>query len=182
MRRLLIPALFLLVGLAYLQPVQAEDSATTAPAKVAPAGAMDTNSDGKVDADETAKEVAKDTRVGDVVTDVNAVVDATKGLKDKGADKAMVWMLILATVFKLALSGIKLIKSKTQWFAKKKAKAIIKYSTLGLGALAALLFNVVGGMGWLEAGMIFLSGPVAVAIHEYTKDSKDDPASTPTPT
>lgn len=181
MRRLLIPILFLLVGLAYLQPVQAEDppsapAATEAPAKVAPAGAMDTNADGKVDADETAAEVAKETGVGDVIKDGTDVADAIKGLKDSGASKAMVWMLILATIFKLALSALKLIKAQTKWFTKKKAKRIIKYTTLGLGALSALLFNVFGGMGWMDAALIFLAGPVSVAIHEYTKDSSEGEA------
>lgn len=178
MKRRLIPILFLLVGLAYIQPVQADPepaapAATEAPSKVKPAGAMDANADGKVDNDELKKEMDKEVGVGDVASDVSDVVAATKGLKDSDTSKAMVWMLILATVFKLLLSGIKLIKKQTNWFHAKKAKRILKYTTLGLGAVAALLFNFVGGMGWMEAAMIFMAGPVSVAIHEYTKDSKD---------
>jgi len=173
MTKRLIPMLLLLIGLAYAQPVQAEDppAATTAPEKVIPAGAMDTNADGKVDADETAKEVSKETGVADVASDAGDLASAVQGLKDKSTPKAMVWMLILATFFKLALSALKLIKAQTKWFTAKKAKRIIKYTTLGLGAVAALLFNFVGGMGWMDAILIFLAGPVSVAIHEYTKDS-----------
>ena len=60
----------------------------------------------------------------------------------------------------------------------KKAKSIIKYSTLGLGALAGLAGNIVLGLPLTDCFMLFLSGPVAVAIHEYTSDSEDSKAST----
>lgn len=155
----------LLVGFGVFtpSPLLAQDDAK-------PAGVMDTNKDGKVDADETKTEIDKDVDVGDVASEVGAVVDAAQDLK---GGKAAVIMMFLSVLFKLMLSAVKLIKKETNWFHAKKAKRIIKYSTLGLGGLAALMSNLAFGVGWMEAGIIFLSGPVAVAIHEYTKDSKD---------
>ena len=165
MRRL-VPILFFMVGLVYTQPVQAEIPAI---------GATDTNADGKIDSAEIAKEVAKDAELSDIVSDVTNVVDATKDFKTKGADKAMVLLLLLGAIFKLLLSSIKVLGRNIAWFKTKDGKRVIKYSTLGLGALAALVSNMAFGMSWMEAGFIFLSGPVAVAIHEYTKDSKEPP-------
>ena len=171
MRNLFAAFLFLVVGLAFVQPVQSQDT----PKPVA--GAMDTNKDGKVDAKETAAEIEKDAGVGDVVKDVTAVVDAATDLKTKksGTSMSLMIMALLGTIFKLLLSGIKMIKSQTKWFHAKKAKRIVKYTTLGLGAAAALMANLVFGMGWMEAAIILMSGPLSVAIHEYTKDSKDGP-------
>ena len=171
--RLLPVALLLAAGL-WVQPSFAQD-----PDSVAAAGEMDTNGDGKIDASEAAAETDKEVGVGDVVSDAGAVVDAAQALKGKTEGKATLIMLLLGAIFKLLLSGIKLVKKSTNWFHAKKAKRIIKYMTIGLGAAAALMSNLAFGMSWLEAGIILLSGPMAVAIHEYTKDSKDgDPDAT----
>jgi len=163
--------ILLTVGL-WIHPSFAQDQKPT----VTPAGEMDTNKDGKVDADEIKAVVDKEADVGDVVADISDVVDATKGLSDSKEGKATLIMLLLGAIFKLLLSGIKLIKAQTKWFHAKKAKRIVKYTTLGLGAAAALMANLVFGMSWIEAGIILLSGPISVAIHEYTKDSSDSPA------
>jgi len=139
----------------------------------APTAAMDTNHDGKVDNKETTAEIEKNVSVGDVVADVAGTVEAARDLKGKKEGKAALIMLFLGAIFKLLLSAVKLVKKQTNWFHAKKAKRILKYSTIALGALAALMSNLAFGMGWIEAGVILLSGPMAVAIHEYTKDSKD---------
>lgn len=169
--RLVAVFIFLAAGLWY-QPSYAQDSEPAATS----AGSMDTNKDGKVDADETAAAIDKEADVGDVVADVGEVVGAAKGLGSSKDGKATLIMILLGAIFKLLLSGIKLIKGKTNWFRAKKAKRIVKYTTLGLGALAGLMANLIFGMSWIEAGIIVLSGPISVAIHEYTKDSSDTPA------
>lgn len=175
MKTRLAAVLILLTAGLWVAPLYAQDPEP----KPAVAGAMDTNNDGKVDKDETAAEIDKDVGVGDVVKDVTDVVEAAQNLKGEKEGKAALIMMLLGAIFKLLLSGIKLIKKQTNWFHAKKAKRILKYTTLGLGAVAALLSNLAFGMGWIEAGIIFLSGPMAVAIHEYTKDSKDgDPDAT----
>jgi len=185
MKRLLVLAFFLTAISVQAQeptapaPAAAPDKpAATTPAK------LDTNNDGVVDKDETAAAVASDATVGDVLDEVNETVGAAKELKGvKDAEgwraKLMIIAAFLAGLFKLLLSGIKLIKAQTKWFEKKKAKRILKYSTLGLGALAGLASNIVFGLPIMDCIVIFMSGPVAVAIHEYTKDSKDTPEETP---
>lgn len=166
MKTRLVAVLILLMAGLWVTPSYAQEPAT-------PAGAMDTNADGKVDADETKAAIEGDVDVKDVVLDVTDVVAAVQDLKGKKEGMATLIMVLLGAVFKLLLSAVKLIKAKTKWFHAKKAKRILKYTTLGLGAAAALLSNLVFGMGWIEAGIILLSGPISVAIHEYTKDSKD---------
>jgi hypothetical protein len=137
------------------------------------ASEMDANKDGKVDLGETMAVVDKEASASDVVKDVGDVVEAAKGLEGSKEGKALLIMVLLGTLFKFFLSAIKLIKAQTNWFHAKKAKRIIKYTTLGLGAASALVANLMFGMSWLEAAIILLSGPVSVAVHEYTKDSKD---------
>jgi hypothetical protein len=167
--RLAVVLILLTAGL-WVTPSFAQDGP-----KPAAAGSMDTDKDGKVDAKETAAEIDKEVEVGDAVKDIGAVVDAAKDLKGKKEGMAALIMVLLGAIFKLLLSSIKLIKAKTNWFHAKKAKRIIKYTTLGLGAVAALMSNLVFGMSWIDAGIILLSGPLSVAVHEYTKDSKDGP-------
>jgi len=181
MRQILI-----LVFLAVAFQVQAQEPAapetaapTAAPAKPATAPEkLDTNKDGVVDGDEAVAATEGEATVGETLDEINETVGAAKGLsKVKDAEgwhaKLMIIAAFLAALFKLLLSGIKLIKAQTKWFEKKKAKRILKYSTLGLGALAGLASNIVFGLPIMDCIVIFMSGPVAVAIHEYTKDSKD---------
>ena len=169
MKTRLTAVLILLMAGLWVAPSFAQDPQP----EPAAAGEMDTNKDGKVDADETKAAIDKEAGVGDVVEDVGDVVSAAKALGDSGEGKATLIMILLGALFKLLLSGVKLVKSQTKWFHAKKAKRIVKYTTLGLGAAAALMANLVFGMSWIEAGIILLSGPLSVAIHEYTKDSKD---------
>ena len=148
-------------------------SAQPAPAPtVAPASSLDTNKDGKVDAAETAAATSADAGVSDVVREGAEVVDAAKALKDPSLPKGLAIALLLAAVFKLLLSGLKMVSKFTPWFKSQDGKRVLKYSTLGLGAAAALVANLAFGMGWIDAATILLSGPLAVAIHEYTSDSK----------
>lgn len=166
--------LVLLMAGLWVAPSFAQDD----PKPVA-AGEMDTNKDGKVDADETKTEVAKDVSAIDVADDVTDVVEKAQDLKGSSGGKALLIMALLGAIFKALLSALKLVKKETNWFKAKKAKRILKYSTVVLGGLAALMSNAVLGMGWIESLTILVSGPLAVALHEYLKDSKDPTGETP---
>jgi ADP-dependent phosphofructokinase/glucokinase len=78
--------------------------------------------------------------------------------------------LILGAVFKFLLSTIKVLGKNIEWFKTQTGKRVIKYSTIALGGAAGLMANLVFGMSWLEAAEIFVSGPLAVALHEYMSD------------
>jgi hypothetical protein len=173
MKRLLIIAVLLLAP----QVVSSQEKPKPAP-KPAVTSSMDTNKDGKVDAKEMAAATKADASVGDVMADGAEVVDAVKDMKDgsSGLPNSTLLALLLGVIFKLLLSGMKVAGKNIAWFKSKDGKRVIKYSTLGLGAAAALCANLAFGMHWMEAAQLLLSGPIAVAIHEYTKDSKDPPA------
>lgn len=132
---------------------------------------LDINKDGKVDATETAVATDAKPSISDTVKDAAEVYDVAKS-KDS-LPKGTFWALLLGTIFKLLLSGLKLAGKNVGWFTSKDGKRVLKYSTLGLGAAAAVAANFALGWGWVDAVQLLLAGPLAVAIHEYTKDSKD---------
>ena len=138
------------------------------------ASSLDLNKDGKVDAAEAAAATDADAGVKDVA---DGAAELYGTIKDKDSlPKGTFWALIMGTVFKLLLSGLKLAGKNVGWFKSKDGKRVMKYSTIGLGAAAAITANFALGWGWVDAVQLLLSGPLAVAIHEYTKDSKDTPA------
>lgn len=176
MKRFLIAAVFPLFLLCNLQFIGAQE-----PAEPAVTSSLDTNKDGKVDEAETAAATNADADVGTTIGEgaeaVSTITDAWKN-RDK-LPIGTLWAIILGTIFKVLLSLMKVVGKNVAWFKTQDGKRVIKYSTLGLGALAALMANLVFGMHWLEAAQLLLSGPIAVAIHEYTKDSKDPDANVP---
>lgn len=152
----------------------AQDEAAPAPdAATAVAADIDTNKDGKVSADETEKLIDKDETVNDVASGVGDVVDAAQGLKGKkGTELAVAISVLLAAIFKMLLSLVKVLSKTTNWFATKKGKLTLKYMTLGLGVLAAVGAGITSslgaGFGWVEILIIGLSGPGSVAAHELS--------------
>jgi len=148
------------------------------PAVVAPkpTSSLDLNGDGKVDATEIAAATNSDATPSDIIKDGAEVVGAAKGMKDSGLPKGVAIAVLLGVIFKLLLSLMKILGKNLAWFKTQDGKRVIKYSTLGLGALAGLMANLAFGMGWIDAITVLLSGPLAVAIHEYTSDSKPVPA------
>jgi len=107
---------------------------------------------------------------------VQSVGTLKKNLKAAGDDrmaKLMALAAFLAGLFKLLLSGVKVLSKYLPVLATKKGKAYLKYSTVALGALVGLAANVAYGVSIPEAFMLAGSGPLSIAIHEYTKDSKD---------
>lgn len=138
-------------------------------------GSMDTNDDGKVDAEEIAAATEAEAGVVEVIEDGTALVETIDTVVEHKDTLCvgMIVLLVLGALFKLLLSLIKVLGRNVEWFKTKDGKRVIKYSTLGLGAAAGLVANLAFGMHWAQALEIMLSGPLAVAIHEYTKDSKD---------
>jgi len=168
--------LFLILALSFPVLAFAEAAAPTpsrpAVTPTATTSSLDTNKDGKVDASETSAVTTADASAGEVAGDAAKVVDAAKSLKDPTLPKGLAIAVLLGAIFKLLLSGLKVVSKFAPWFKSQDGKRVLKYSTLGLGAAAALTANLAFGMGWMDALTILLSGPLAVAIHEYTSDSK----------
>jgi hypothetical protein len=136
-------------------------------------GDVDANADGKIDKDETKALVDKEASVADTVSDVGDVADAVGGLKGKsGKGLAMAIALLLATIFKMLLSFVKILSKNTGWFDGARGKAALKYTTLALGALAALGAGVAASMGagldWLDIAIIAGSGPGSMVVHELS--------------
>ncbi len=195
MKRLLFIAALLLPITSFAQepaPAPATEEAA-APADAAPAAepektgkpesdSMDTNEDGKVDEAETAAATEKDADVTDAIKEGAEVVEAAKELANKDESDMPTGTLILVllgAIFKFLLSTMKLLGKNVPWFKTKDGKRVVKYSTLALGAVSALVANLAFGMHWIEAMQLLLSGPIAIGIHEYTKDSKDSPPEAP---
>lgn len=76
-------------------------------------------------------------------------------------------MALLATLFKLLLSGVKLVGGMT--FLTQRQKSVIRLTTIGLGIGVYLTSSLVAGMPWWEALFLSLSGPGAMAVHEYSR-------------
>lgn len=112
----------------------------------------------------------------EVIKEIAALVEASKGLKNKSLPGILAVTVFLGALFKLLLSLLKVLGKNFVWFKTQDGKRVIKYSTLALGAAAGLCANLGFGMNWIEALILMLSGPISVAIHEYTSDSKPAPA------
>ena len=95
-----------------------------------------------------------------------AVADykAAKGKSDK-ASLSLMLMALLAAIFKLVLSAVRLTGS---FWKTPRGKTITRLITLALGVGVFLTSSMAGGMGWMEAIVAGMSGPLALAFHEYT--------------
>jgi hypothetical protein len=106
--------------------------------------------------------------IGDIVSGVGDIVDKAKDYKGaEGSGKLVGLMALLAAIFKLLMSAIKLI-SKT-FFKSTKGKNIIKLVTLLLGVGTFIVSNIALGQTWWEALILSFSGPMAMVLHEFTK-------------
>lgn len=137
---------------------------------------MDKNRDGKIDAWEMVEASKGKASADDVVAYGTEVAKAAKDLHGSKTKSVTLWAVLLGAIFKLLLSLVKVVGKNFARFDSKESKRAIKYSTLALGAMAALCANFGFGLPWPNAIEFLLSGPLAVAIHEYTKDSKDSAA------
>lgn len=118
-------------------------------------------------------------KVEDVVADVKEVYEAIvayRGVEDKAAKLAML-LLLLAVLFKAGISGAKL--AAKEYFTTRKGKTIMRATTLVLGLGVLVVTRVMGGMTWVEASFLALSGPGSIVVHEMMalfsgmKDDKD---------
>jgi hypothetical protein len=163
MKACLLAALLLL-------PVSAsaQDEAPEKPAVAATSA--DTNADGKVDGEESKALAEADAKASDVVEDVGGLAKAIGDYKDNKANKGtmMALALLLAMIFKMLLSLVKVLAKNTKVFAGKKGKAWLKYSTMALGALVGVCANLAFGVGWLDALILAGSGPLSMVVHEYS--------------
>lgn len=110
--------------------------------------------------------------VGDMLLSAGDVAKAVKNYKAQGGEdagakaaKRLGLMLLLAAIFKFLLSGLKL---STPFWKGTRGKALLKVITITLGLAAGFAAQLGMGEHWWDAITVGLSGPLAVAFHEYT--------------
>lgn len=145
-------------------------SVVAAPSFVAAQTTVETETDDKQD---SATEQVKDLVDGEVTyenvsADVQATIDAVAAARaaDRTTRLAAI-MALLATLFKLLLSGVKLAGGLSIW--GERQGAVIRIITLCLGICVYFASSIVAGMPWWEAFFLALSGPGAMVVHEYTQ-------------
>jgi len=142
-------------------PVVSAQPATPAPdASVAPAVPVVVPDVIKIEGDKVT--------VNDIITNAGEVATALKALKDAktAGDKTAIrlgLMLLLAAIFKVLLS---LLKFTSEWWKTPKAKTALRLSTLVLGVLVFFTAKMGLGESWMNAAMLAVSGPLAIAFHE----------------
>jgi hypothetical protein len=105
--------------------------------------------------------------VGEVVKEGAAVVEAVEDLKEAkkaGEGLYLVIMALCMAVFKFTLSIVKLTGP---FWKGRRGKTVLRLTTVGLGTVVALI-AVAMDSGWVNAVTVGLSGPLAVAAHEYS--------------
>lgn len=160
-----------LIAVALILPTSSSAQEVDTP-KPTPLSEIDTDGDGKVSAEEAKAFKDADADAGDVAKDVVAIVDASKDLKGKSGTE--LWLGIsglLAVIFKGLLSLLKVVSKSTGWFDGSRGKAALKYSTLGLGFLAAggagIAMAAGVNMAWYDVLIVGLSGPGSMIVHEF---------------
>jgi hypothetical protein len=155
--------------LAQEEPAEPADQ----PVMTVPIKDLDTNNDGRIDAEEAKALIEKDASGADVAKGVGEVVDAARNIKGKSGNQlALAISVLLAAIFKMLLSLIKVVSKNTDWFKSSRGKSALKYSTLALGALAAIGAGIATAMGanlgWMDVLIIGLSGPGSMVVHELS--------------
>ena len=119
---------------------------------------------------ETATLVDGQVKVGDLLAGASEVAKAVteyRAAKTTG-DKAALRLGILAAlaaIFKFLLSALKL---STPFWKSDKGKAILRLSTLALSCVVFVVAKLAVGESYMSALTLAMSGPLAVAFHEYT--------------
>ncbi len=86
-----------------------------------------------------------------------------------GDGSVVLWAAVLAAVFKVVLSAIKMTTTWAGWWSGAKAKTALRTITLALGFGTFLVANIAAGMSWWESLIIGLAGPGSIVVHEYSK-------------
>jgi len=134
-----------------------DQPATTAPEVAAPVVVPDVV---KVEGDKVT--------VNDIVTNASEVASAIKQFKDAktAGDKTAIrlgFMLMLAAIFKILLS---LVKFTGEFWKGNKGKMALRISTLVLGIAVFFTARMGAGESIIDAGLLALSGPLAISFHE----------------
>lgn len=141
------------------QPVAAQPAATdVSPTTVA----LPADVSGTTNALEAAKDVLTEGKV--VITVANEYFTGSKD-GDEAAKKLGLFALITA-ILKLLLSLLKLTGA---FWKEDRGKWVLRVVTLTLGIVVAVVSSLAAGMPWWDAVFLGLSGPGAVALHEYQK-------------
>jgi len=122
---------------------------------------------------ESPQPIASDVTSDQVSEELQEAADALSNLKlaDK-AGRLMALMALLATVFKLMVSGLKVAGTIGFFVRTEKQAVVIRMLTLALGGGVFFFTNVVAGMPWWEALFLAMSGPFSIVIHEFSKLTK----------
>lgn len=122
--------------------------------------------------------------VDDMVVDTKEVLEALKVYREKRQESGhtstiLSIMALLAFVFKGLLS---LLKWTSTFWTTPKGKILVQLATVTLAVLVFFASTMAAGENWLNATILCLSGPLAVAVHEYSalvpklrKKAKDSP-------
>lgn len=107
----------------------------------------------------------------EVVKEAGAVAAAageyfTGSKEGDAAAKKFGLLALITTVLKLLLS---LLKMASSFWSETRGKWVLRIITLGLGVVIAIVSSMAIGMPWWDAVLLGLSGPGAVALHEYQK-------------
>jgi hypothetical protein len=134
----------------------------------------------------TAPVVAEGIGTSPVVPDLGTLVDgeadvsvlpeqardiarAIDDVRVKRTNRLMLWAALLAAIFKLLLSGVKITGGMPDFWKGERGKAALRLTTLGFGGLVYLASTLAMGMSWWEALLLAMSGPASMIIHEYSR-------------
>ena len=106
--------------------------------------------------------------VNDVITDATEVAAAVTSYQaaKKAGDKSAIRlgiMVLLAAVFKILLS---VLKFTSDFWKGEKGKLVLRCSTIVLGVAVFFTAHLAAGESWVNAGLLAVSGPLAIAVHE----------------
>jgi len=119
----------------------------------------------KVAKDVPTSQPASQPTVNEIVDGAKDVMAKAKELSAAKTGRLLILFALLAAVFKLLLSVVKVINP---WFGSDKGKKALRITTLVLGLGTYLVTNLAMKMPWYEAIWLACSGPGALMIHELS--------------
>ena len=92
--------------------------------------------------------------LGEALATITAMVDLAR---------AGQWMLVAILLLQLLIFGVK------RWAPEAFMKSYGSATAIGLAGVIALLSSLLGGLPWMEAVFIFISGPVSSVGYDLLK-------------